>query len=380
VRNKKTIAVAAAALSGALLAAGCSSGSSSGGGSTGGTDWSKVTTVAQGGGMKALIAAAKKEGQLNVITLPANWANYGTIMKDFTAKYGIKINDANPDGSSQDEINAMVQLKGQSRAPDVLDMGTAFAIKADQMKLLARYQVAEWNNIPAAEKSSDGTWYGDYGGYVAIGYDSKKVKVPPTSLKDLAKPIYKHEVGINGNPTQASAAFSAVYAAALANGGSLSNIEPGVAFFAELKKEGNYVPVTAGPTTVQSGQTPIVVWWDYLLASEVGATDPSFKIVIPSDASYAAYYDQAISATAPDPAAARLWEEYLYSVTGQNLWLQGKARPVELPTMIANGTVDKAANAALPPAPSSPLQFPTQAQESAAESLVAKQWATKVGA
>jgi len=25
-----------------------------------------------------------------------NWANYGTIMKDFTAKYGIKINDANP--------------------------------------------------------------------------------------------------------------------------------------------------------------------------------------------------------------------------------------------------------------------------------------------
>jgi putative spermidine/putrescine transport system substrate-binding protein len=52
-------------------------------------------------------------------------------MKDFTAKYGIKINDANPDGSSQDEINAMQQLKGQSRAPDVLDMGTSFAIKAD---------------------------------------------------------------------------------------------------------------------------------------------------------------------------------------------------------------------------------------------------------
>ena len=74
----------------------------------------------------------RRRGQLNVITLPANWANYGTIMKDFTAKYGIKINDANPDGSSQDEINAMQQLKGQSRAPDVLDMGTAFAIKADQ--------------------------------------------------------------------------------------------------------------------------------------------------------------------------------------------------------------------------------------------------------
>lgn len=377
VRNKGTIALAAAALSGAMLAAGCSSGTSSSA-VNGGTDWSKMTSVWQGGGMKALIAAAKKEGQLNVIALPANWVNYGNIMKDFTAKYGIKINDANPDGSSQDEINAMVRLKGQSRAPDVLDMETTFAIKANQMKLLAKYEVAEWNDIPAAEKSSDGSWYGDYGGYVAIGYDSRKVKVPPTSIKDLAKPIYKHKVAINGNPTQASAAFSAVYAAALANGGSLGNIKPGISFFARLKKEGNFVPVTAGPTTVHSGRTPIVVWWDYLLASEIGATDPNFKIVIPSDASYAAYYDQAISADAPHPAAARLWEEYLYSVTGQNLWLQGKARPVELPTMIANGTVDKAANAALPPAPSTPLQFPTQAQESAAERVVAKQWAAQV--
>jgi Bacterial extracellular solute-binding protein len=143
---------------------------------------------------------------MNVITLPANWANwanYGNIMKDFTAKYGIKINDANPDGSSQDEINAMQQLKGQSRAPDVLDIGTSFAIKADQAGLLAPYKVATWTAIPANTKASDSTWYDDYGSYVAIGYDSAKVKVPPTSFKDLLKPIYKNQVAINGNPTQA---------------------------------------------------------------------------------------------------------------------------------------------------------------------------------
>ena len=143
------------------------------------------------------------------------------------------------------------------------------------------------------------------------------------------------------------------------------------------------MPVTAGPTTVESGRTPIVIWWDYLLASEIGSAVPGFKIVIPSDASYAAYYDQAISKTAPDPAAARLWEEYLYSVTGQNLWLEGKARPIELPTLISAGTVNKTANAALPAAPSGGLSFPTQAQESAAETVVetvvAQQWASKVG-
>ena len=104
-----------------LLTVGCSSSSSSSG-STGSntssaTNWATATTVSAGGGMTALITAAKKEGTLNVITLPSNWANYGTIMKDFTAKYGIKITDANPDGSSQDELNAVNQLKGQSRAP-----------------------------------------------------------------------------------------------------------------------------------------------------------------------------------------------------------------------------------------------------------------------
>ena len=121
-----------------------------------------------------------------------------------------------------------------------------------------------------------------------------------------------------------------MFAAALANGGSLDNITPGIAYFKKLHRVGNFVPVTASAATMESGQTPIIVWWDYLLASEIGSSVKSLKIVIPSDASYAAYYDQAISKYAPHPAAARLWEEYLYSTTGQNLWLQGEARPIEL--------------------------------------------------
>jgi putative spermidine/putrescine transport system substrate-binding protein len=371
--------VAVAAITGLALAAGCSSSSSGSSSSSSTTNAAKATSVAAFGGMNGLAAACKKEGTLNVITLPANWANYGTIMKGFTAKYGVKINDANPDGSSQDEINAMQQLKGQSRAPDVLDMGTSFAIKADQLGLLAPYRVATWSAIPANSKASDASWYDDYGGYVAIGYDPAKVKVPPTSFADLLKPIYKNQVAINGNPTQASAAFSAVYASALANGGSLSNIEPGIQYFKKLHQVGNFVPVTAGPTTVQSGQTPIVIWWDYLLASEIKSVMPSFKIVIPTDGHYAAYYSQAISKTAPDPACARLWEEYLYSTTGQNLWLEGKARPIELQTLVSNGTVNKTALSALPPAPTGGLNFPTQAQESAAEAKVAQQWSSVIG-
>ena len=207
-RSSKTTAAAALAVSGLVFAAGCGSSnpstasSTSTAGSGKSVNAATATSAAAFGGMNGLVTACKKEGALNVITLPANWANYGTIMKDFTAKYGVKINDANPDGSSQDEINAMQQLRGQSRAPDVLDVGTAFAIKADQLGLLAPYKVATWSAIPANSKASDATWFDDYGGYVAIGYDSAKVKVPPTSFKDLLKPAYKNQVAINGNPTQ----------------------------------------------------------------------------------------------------------------------------------------------------------------------------------
>jgi putative spermidine/putrescine transport system substrate-binding protein len=335
---------------------------------------SKATSEAAFGGMAGLVKAAKAEGTLNVITLPADWANYGNIIKDFGKKYGIKINSENPDGTSQDEINAVTSEKGQSRAPDVLDLGTSFAITAASDGLLAPYKVASWSQIPSTAKAGNGDWFDDYGGYVAIGYNTKVVKDPPTSFKDLLKPEYKNMVALNGNPTQAGAAFAAVYAAALANGGSFNNIAPGVAYFKKLAAAGNFVPVTGSESTVEQGQTPILIWWDYLQESEVAKQFKNWKVVIPSDGHYAAYYSQAISATAPDPAAARLWEEYLYSTTGQNLWLQGAARPIELATMVGNGTANKAAVAALPAAPKGAITFPSEAQMTAAENVVSQGW------
>ena len=379
-RNSKAMAVFVAAASTAVFAAACgSSGPSSSGSSV---DWSKVTSLTTSGStdMANLVAAAEKEGQLNVITLPSNWANYGAIMKDFSAKYHIHISDAIPEGSSGQEIQAVQTEKGQKRAPDVVDVGTAFAVEGANDGLWAPYKVATWSDIPAIAKDASGDYYADYGGYVAIGYNPAVVKVPPTSFASLTNPAYKNMIGLNNSPTTAGAAFAAVYAAALANGGSFNNIEPGIQFFANLNKIGNFVPTAiGGPTTVQNGTTPILIWWDYLLASEVSPVVKGFKIVIPSDASYAAYYDQAISGTAPDPAAARLWEEYLYSTAGQNLWLQGFARPIELPTLISNGTVNKAALAALPPAPSGALTFPTSSQQAAAENVVSQNWASQVG-
>src|SRR6476661_8973482 len=199
---RRHAAVAIVAVS-ALAMAACSSG----GGSSSGTDWSTKTSASAGGGMSKLVADAKAEGTLNVIALPPTWANYGNILKAFTAKYGIKINSQLPDGASQDEINAANQQKGKSTAPDVFDLGQSVALANTAM--FAPYKVATFDSIPQAYKDADGKWVNDYGGYMSIGFDSAKVP-PVTSVNDLLKPEYSGKVALNGDPTQAGAAFSGV--------------------------------------------------------------------------------------------------------------------------------------------------------------------------
>jgi putative spermidine/putrescine transport system substrate-binding protein len=336
----------------------------------------QATSAAAFGGMDKLVAAAKKEGKLNVIALPPDWANYGAIIKAFTAKYGIPINSAQPDASSQDEINAANQLKGQAGAPDVFDLGTAVAM-ANTTKY-AKYEVSTWNDIPAALKDANGGWVNDYGGYMSVGYDSSKVPAP-TSLADLLKPAYKGKVALNGDPTQAGAAFSGVVMAALGNGGTADDVSKGVDFFRQLKKSGNFLPVDPTPATIESGQTPVVIDWDYLnvaQAAKVGAK-VAWKVVVPPNAVVGSYYVQGINSDAPHPAAARLWEEFLYSDAGQNLWLQGGARPVRADAMQKAGTIDAKAYGALPATSGTPV-FLTPDQTTQAQKYIGANWAKAV--
>ena len=142
--------------------------------------------------------------------------------------------------------------------------------------------------------------------------------------------------------------------AALANGGSADDLAPGVDYFKQLNDAGNLIPVDVTPATIESGQTPVVMDWDYLNAAETKAL-PSWKVVVPDDAVVGGFYFQAINKDAPHPNAARLWEEFLYSDEGQNLWLAGGARPIRADAMAEAGTIDQAAYRALPPVNGTPV-------------------------
>lgn len=334
----------------------------------------QATAAADFGGMDGLLAAAKKEGELNVIALPPDWANYGAIIKSFAAKYGIKVNSAQPDAASQDEINAANQQKGRSTAPDVFDLGQSVALA--NTAIFATYKVATFDSIPDAMKDPNGTWVNDYGGYMSLGYDSAKVP-DMSSVNDLLKPDYKGKVALNGDPTQAGAAFSGVAMVALSQGGSADDIAPGVNFFTKLKQAGNFLPVDPTPATIESGQTPVVIDWDYLNAAETKKL-PSWKVFVPQGAVLGGYYFQAINKDAPHPAAARLWQEFLYSDEGQNLFLAGGARPVRADAMVKAGTVDAAAYEKLPAVSGTPVIM-TQAQTDKATKYLADNWAKAIG-
>ncbi|GAA1912424.1 extracellular solute-binding protein [Streptantibioticus ferralitis] len=339
-----------------------------------------ATSAADLGGMDALAAAAKKEGTLNAIALPRDWADYGAIIDGFTKKYGIKVQDENPPGSSQDEVNAITSRKGQSNAPDVVDLGSSFALSGAQQGLFASYKVAGFDKIPAAQKDSGAAWYNDYGGYISIGCDAKRVKVCPKTFMDLLKSDYRGEVSLNGDPTKSGAAFGGVYAASMANGGSFVQIQPGLDFFGKLKRLGNFNPTPATPATIQKGQTPITIDWDYLNAGYADAFKSKgldWQVAVPSDGVYAQYYSQAINASAPHPAAARLWEEYLYSAEGQNLFLKGYARPALMDSMEVDGSLDAVAAGKLPAVTGSPA-FPTEDQLDTAKKTVIAKWAQTV--
>src|ERR671923_379090 len=326
--------------------------------------------------MDDLIAAAKDEGTLNTIALPPDWANYGEIMKTFTDKYGIKINNANPNGSSAEENQAVKSLKGQSRAPDVLDVGPAFAAEGKDGGLYAVYKNSQWDTIPDDLKDPDGYWVGDYWGAVSLA-SNVKVAALPESWEDLKKPEYKGKVALNGDPRESGSAFAAVFAASVANGGSLDDIQPGIDFFAELKELGNYIPVDATPATVANGQTPVTIDWDYLQIA-YGAefkANIDWQVTVPADAAVGNFYCQAINANAPHPWAARLWQEFLYSDEGQLLWLKGYSHPARFQDLSDRGVIPQDLLDKLPSADLySDVQFPTKEQNDKATQVIADGW------
>ena len=88
--------------------------------------------------MDELIAAAQAEGMLTTIALPHDWCNYGEAIETFKSKYGLEVNELNPDAGSGDELEAIRANKDNTgpQAPDVIDVGFSFGTTAKEEGLI----------------------------------------------------------------------------------------------------------------------------------------------------------------------------------------------------------------------------------------------------
>ena len=231
--------------------------------------------------------------------------------------------------NSQDEIDAAKNLKGQDRAPDVFDLAptVAFANTA----LFAPYQVAAWADIPADLKYA----------HRALVHPTTRatcrsaatwVPALPATVADLLKPEYKGKVALNGDPTQAGCGLQR-----RGHGGARQRRlgrrhRPGRRILqpAQRGREPAAGRPVAGHDRVRPDAVRHRLGVHNAAQTEALEGQIDWQVVVPERMPRSApYYLQAINKDAPHPAAARLWEEFLYTPEGQNLWLAGSPARVQ---------------------------------------------------
>ena len=342
------------------------------------------TTAAAGGAdLSALAAACKTEGKVNLIALPDEWANYKGILQAFRDKYpGVDNPVANPNFSSQEELDAVVNLAGQADMPDSIDVSPAKAKIATDEGLWDPFQPSTWDQIPDNLKDPAGNWVAAYYGIISIGTNTTIVPNAPKTWADLKKPEYKGQVALNGDPRTSGSAYASVMAASLANGGSADDIMPGIQYFADLKASGNLIPTEVTQATVISGETPIALDWSYNypgLAKQIQDAGFTVEVNFPSDGVYGGYYAQGVVKKSPHPNCSKLWVEHILSDEGALGYLGGGAMPARFAELEKAGKITADAKKNLPPADLlAKVAFQSAAQVDAANTLLQANWGPMV--
>ncbi|OHC29611.1 MAG: ABC transporter substrate-binding protein [Pseudomonadales bacterium RIFCSPLOWO2_12_59_9] len=273
--------------------------------------------------IKSLEQAARAEGAVNSVGMPDSWANWKDTWVDLGKLYGLKHMDT--DMSSAQEIAKFAAEKDNASA-DIGDVGAAFGPIAVQQGVTQAFKPSTWEQIPAWAKDADGNWMLAYTGSIAFIVNKQLVKDVPHSWADLKKGTYKVTIG---DVSAAAQAVNGVLAAAIANGGNESNIQPGLDLFAKLAEQGRLGLSNPTIQTLEKGEVEVGIVWDFNGLSYRDQIDPNrFEVLIPSDGSVISGYSTIINKYAKNPNAAKLAREYILSDAGQINLAKGNARPI----------------------------------------------------
>jgi putative spermidine/putrescine transport system substrate-binding protein len=274
-----------------------------------------------------IVTAAKTEGRVDSVGMPDTWANWGDTWSDLKTTYGLEHSDT--DMSSAEEL-AVFEAEKNNATKDIGDVGQAFGPIAKEKGLTQAYKTSYWDSIPDWAKDDDGDWIIGYYGTIAFITNTALVPNPPKSFADLLTGDYVVAVG---DVTKASQAQNAVLAAAIANGGSEGNIQPGLDFFKKLAEQGRLDKGELSLSRLEKGEVAVAILWDYnalgyreqFLTNNPNA---AFTVNVPVDGSVQSGYATIINAYSKRPHAAALAREYILSDEGQVNLAKGFAKPI----------------------------------------------------
>ena len=292
--------------------------------------------------MAALEAAAKAEGTLTTIALPHDWCNYGEVDRDLQDQVRPRGQRARPERRLRRRDRGDQGQQGQPgpagagrhrRRPGVRPDGQGRGPARSRTRSRPGTRSRTTPRMPTAPGTATTT------------ASSRSRSTPPSlpnvpqDWSDLLKPEYKGQVALAGDPRTSNQAIQAVYAAALANGGSLDDAQPGLDFFKQLNDAGNFVPIIAtsahdrrrrdadrDPLDLQRPRQPRRDGRQRRSGDR--GRRPDSRSGSPASTS------RRISAYAPHPNAAKLWMEFLYSDEGQNIWLKGYCHPIRYEDLV----------------------------------------------
>jgi ABC-type Fe3+ transport system substrate-binding protein/WD40 repeat protein len=332
-----------------------------------------------------LVRAAQAEGGLAVLGLNQSIANYRVIFDTFSARYGVPVFLVYPAAISSDQEQVLRDSMGGEgcpvMGPDVVEVDPSLCPVLKAEGLSAPYQVRTWDSIPGVLKDPDGYWSGGYYALLVLEVNTGGIGVVPRDWGDLLGPDFQGVVALTGDPVRGRASgIAAVAAASKAMTGNLADPWAGLLYFRRLNEAGRLMPHLGSWRTLDFEGNSVQAWWDFNAVLNQEFNGPATTTVLPASGVVAGVFVQGISAFAPHPNAARLFEEFLLSDEGQLLLLEGHAHPARLDDLVQRAVVSdqQLANLLAVP-PEVEICFPTPEELQAVRAVCAEQWENIVG-
>jgi putative spermidine/putrescine transport system substrate-binding protein len=244
------------------------------------------------------------------------------VVPDFQKQHGIDVTLI-----VEDDVTILPKLQvARSRAPyDVCMLDNDTAILGDGMGVWAPDQSSKMSNIGDIYANCKPPATSNYGSIVyeyALVYNTDKFKTPPSSWNDLWAP------GVVAGVPHISQSYGLtfLYVAALLNGGSATNLDPGFAAIKRLKNFKIYKNVSQGLSLFQQKEIDAALYYGHRGQQMIEAGLPVAK-TIPKEGSWGQHTGTQIPKLTGNLEGAVAWVDNTLSVPYQTAFAKNLYSP-----------------------------------------------------